>query len=188
MMTKRRRKSATLEEHTLLGIEISDFKARSSAALNHDLRNSWPRFARDDDLVYEFGTSLEITGTSIYPSERANDTYELSVHGHELRRGDFSLKLKDCQLRDEYGVPRYKSYRGQQLPVYESPPGLGMLDRRRGTGIWYSWVYVMPGLVHDMLLLLMQSRPLYISLHERKTGRERWIQSVSVQTTNPADE
>lgn len=188
MMTRRRRKSVTSEVHTVLGIEIGDYKAHASAALNHDLRNSCPRFARDDNLVYEFGTSLEITGTSIYPPERANDTYELSVHGHELRPGDFSLTLRDCQLRDESGLPRYKAYRGQQIPVYESLPGLGILEKRRGTRTWYSWIYVAPALVHDMLILLNQVRPLYLSLHEIKSGRERWLQSVSVQTTNPADE
>jgi hypothetical protein len=39
-----------------------------------------------------------------------------------------------------------------------------------------------------MLTLLGTGRQLYISLQERKQGRDRWVRSLSLQTTDPAEE
>ena len=187
-MAKRRGRQKTIEEYTLLGIEVAGYKARSESSLNYNLRGSHPRYARDEDLIYKFVTTLEITGVSTYPSERAGDTYELTLRGHESHPGEFSETLRDYQVRDEYGVPVYRKYRGDQIPVYDGPPGLATLNKRRGERIWDVWLPMAPRLVSDILSLLVHVRPLYASIHERKMGRDRWIQSLTVQTTNPADE
>jgi hypothetical protein len=55
-------------------------------------------------------------------------------------------------------------------------------------GIWTAWINVLPRLVSDMLAILNTSRPTWISLHETKYGRVRWIRDISIQTTDPAEE
>ena len=40
----------------------------------------------------------------------------------------------------------------------------------------------------DMLALLPQVRPLYVSIHERKVGRTRWINGLTLQMSHPAFE
>lgn len=65
--------------------------------------------------------------------------------------------------------------------VFSPPRGFGMLKRERGTGIWRAWLRVPPYLVSDMLSLSSQSRPLYVLLHEFKSGRDRWIKRFSLQ-------
>jgi hypothetical protein len=176
------------DEHTFLAIRVERYEVSTDASLNLDLKTSHPLFARDDDPVYTFVTSLEISGVSTYPESRAGERYEVRVRGEATHAGDFSLTLRDVQKRDEHGAPVYRSYHGEPLPVYQPPSGIALIERRRGTAIWDLWVAVAPRLVSDMLVLLAQSRPLFLSLHERKTGRQRWIESIGLQTTDPAEE
>jgi hypothetical protein len=72
--------------------------------------------------------------------------------------------------------------------VYELPNGIGPPERVRGTKDWTGWCWVSPRTVSDMLALLPNVQPLYISIHERKIGRKRWINGLTLQTTDPAEE
>jgi hypothetical protein len=44
---------------------------------------------------------------------------------------------------------------------------------------------VAPRFVQDALAILHLARPLYVSLHERKRDRARWVQGLTVQTIDP---
>lgn len=145
-------------------------------------------FTRSDDLAYEFSTTLHITGVCQAPIKRKGEKFSISVTGRELHAGEHSLTLKDFQARDEHWLPKYKMYRGEQIPVYDPPRGFGLLSRERGTGIWRAWFWMTPYLVSDMLLLLSQARPLFVQIHEYKSGRDRWIKSLSLQTMPPEEE
>ena len=98
------------------------------------------------------------------------------------------MTLDDAQVRDEHGVRQYRTYRGKSVPVYKAPRGFGLLQKDRGEKRWRAWVNALPRFVGDMLALLRADRELYIALQERRQGRDRWINSVSLQTTNPAEE
>jgi hypothetical protein len=71
--------------------------------------------------------------------------------------------------------------------VYRKPPGLGVLEKR-GERAWTGRVNVEARLVSDMLVLLMSGRPLFLAIDERKDGRTRWIDGITLQTTDPAEE
>ena len=43
-------------------------------------------------------------------------------------------------------------------------------------------------MISDMLILLGQKRRLYLSIHERKAKRARWVYGIALQTTDPAEE
>lgn len=176
------------DEHTFLAIRVERYEASTEASLNLNLKTNLPLFARDEDPVYTFVTTLKINGVSTYPEGRAGERYEVTVRGEAIHAGDFSLTLRDVQKRGEYGAPVYRSHRGEPLPIYQPPPGIALIERRRGAAIWDLWVPVAPRLVSDMLVLLAQTRPLFLFLHERKTGRQRWIESIGLQTTDPAEE
>lgn len=83
------------------------------------------------------------------------------------------------QARDKYNAPQYRTYRGKQVPVYVPPKGMGMIDKVRGELRWTG---------SDLLILLGQGRPLFIGIDERKHERTRWLHSVSLQMTDPAQE
>ena len=104
------------------------------------------------------------------------------------RPSAFDVTLSDCQARDDDGDRKYRRVRGEDVPVYEVPKGIGMIERVRGVGGWSGWCWISPRAVSDMLVLLPNVSPLYISLHERKIGRTRWINGLTLQTTDPAEE
>lgn len=185
-MTKRRKKTA--EEYTFLSIDVGDYSVRSEAALNYNLKQSHPTLYQDDDPAFEFITTLVVSGICRYPPDRKDDYYEITFMGGEFHAGHNSLTLKDYQARDKHGVPVYKEYRGESLPVFDSPPGLATLNKRRGENKWDSWICVKQELVRDMLTTLAHIKPVYLSIQELKSNRQRWIQSVTLQSTIPEEE
>ena len=186
-MTRRRKLKKPEEEHTHLAIRVESYEVSADASISMNLTMDRPLFYQDDDPVYEFVSTLKISGKSTYPENRAGDTYEVSVRGDESYRV-LALTLRDMQARDDCGVPIYRSYRGEQIPVFNRPPGFATMKRQRGTRIWDIWMRVAPRFVSDMLLLTTRDCQLYLSIHERKAGRDRWVEGLSLQTIDPADE
>lgn len=188
-MAKRRAKSRKAQvQHTHLAIKVESYEVSSDVSVNFNLRTFPLHFADDDDPVLEYVTALDISGVCIAPEARAGDAYEISIRGDEGRRSEKLLTLKDLQDRDEDRVPIYKTYRGENYPVYRDIPGIATLNKTRGENRWDAWIQVAPRLVSDMLALLPTGRPLYLAIHERKLDRKRWIESISLQTTDPAEE
>jgi hypothetical protein len=62
------------------------------------------------------------------------------------------------------------------------------LNKMRGEARWTGWLFTSTGFVRDMLVLLSHGRDVFLALHERRSGRTRWIQGLSLQTNDPADE
>ena len=183
-MARKQRK--VTREYTLLGLEVCGFQAAADAGINYEVKNL--RHCAPDEKVFKFDSSLEMSCVCIYPDERAGDGYELSAHGYECQPGDFESTLDDYHVRDEDYQRKYRKVQGSEVPVYELPKGIGMLDRIRGTKDWRCWAWVSPQTVTDMLLLLTGVSPLYVALNEVKIGRQRWIDGLTLQTSNPAED
>lgn len=186
--TKRRKRPE--EEHTHLAIRVEHCEASVEAAINYNVyspQSAWN--ANDDDPLHRFTTRLTVAGKSTYPDERAGDTYEVTIYGDNPGSGDVrAATLRDVQARDEHGSPKYRQYRGRQIPIYDPPPGMGLIDKIRGEPRWTAWLRVSPRFATDALALLTIGRSLFLAIHERKKGRARWVQSVSLQTNDPAEE
>jgi hypothetical protein len=110
----------------------------------------------------------------------------VTISGDDSPFSKTRLTVADVRERDEYRSPKYRKYRGGEIPVFKDVPGLGLLDK--GKTEWTAWVTLNPSLVSDMLVLLGSGSSLYLGLHERKEQRTRWVNSLTLQTTNPADE
>lgn len=177
------------EEHTNLALRVERCDVSVEAAVNYNVyapQSAWN--SDDDDPLYRFTTRLTVAGISTYPEERAGDTYEVTIYGDNLGSGDIRATLKDVQERNELGSPRYRQYRGRQIPIYKPTPGMGLIDKIRGEARWTVWLRVSPRFASDALALMSDGRSLFLAIHERKKDRARWIQSVSLQTTDPTNE
>lgn len=75
-----------------------------------------------------------------------------------------------------------------RVPICISPKGMGLIDKIRGEPRWTAWLHVWPCFASEALALCGHGRPLFMAVHERKSDRSRWIQSVCLQTTDPAEE
>lgn len=176
-------------EHAHLSVRVEHYEASARAGINHyafSPQDAWD--LEDEDPLYEFAMELRIFGIVTYPEHRAGNEFELTVYGEGARTRRLNLKLKDIQARDKNGVPQYRQYRGKQIPVYDPPSGMGMIEKVRGKQQWTAWLHGSSQFAADALALLGHSRELFLGIHERKAARARWIQAVTLQTTDPADE
>lgn len=180
------RKKKPTVEYELLSIALSGYRASVDASINHKARDK--RYQYADPSIYEFQSSLELEGVCDYPDERSGDRYFIKVNGWETEEGEFEARLSDRHVRNEDGTRKYRKVRGEEIPVYDVPEGLGLIEKVRGTKEWSGFCWVSPRTVSDMLALLPQVRPLYISIHERKVGRTRWINELSLQMSHPGYE
>lgn len=183
-MAERKKKSTP--EYNLLTIMIDDFSAHVSASVNFEVND--PRHCYKDTKVYRFESYLDIKGACTYPEDRAGDTYDMTVYGAKPIHGEFSMTLADCHVRDEKGFMKYRTVRGEKIPIYDVPKGIGHLDRRRGTQTWVGWTWAPSEIISNMLALLPHVRPLFLAIHEIRIGRQRWINSLTLQTTDPEED
>ncbi|RWH76836.1 MAG: hypothetical protein EOQ86_19595 [Mesorhizobium sp.] len=189
MPRKRTRQKRSEEEHTHLAIRVERCEASVEARINYDVyapQHAWD--LDDDDPLYQFTTQLTLVGIATYPEGRAGDSYELTIYGSDSDSRRVSATVKDVQERDEHASPKYRQYRGRQIPIYNPPSGMGLIDKIRGEPRWTAWLRVPPRFTSDALALLSDGRTLFLAIHERKKDRARWIQSVRLQTIDPAEE
>lgn len=176
-------------EHINLVLRVEHYDVGVAAGINH---NSYsPEFAWDlneDEPVYDFSAQVIVKGIAIYPDKRANESYELTFYTSDRSAQRLSITLKDIQNRDERGSRQYRQYRGKQIPIYSTPEGLGLLDKVRGEPRWTAWLMVSRKFASDLLIVLGHTKPAFLTLHERKEGRARWVQSVGLQTNDPLEE
>ncbi len=185
-----KRRPKVIDVYTEVVIQVGSYDAAVDAAINHVVYAPQNAFKLDDsDPVFAFKTRLVVRGVSTYPPERASDQYEFTIYGDDAPSQDIHTTLKDVQKREGgYGLPQYREYRGRQIPIYEPPSGLGLIEKIRGQKQWSVWVHAPTRFTNDLLTLLGHKRPLFIYLRERKNDRARWVQGISLQTVNPLDE
>lgn len=182
--------STEVTERADIGIKVTQHEVRLGASINHDAIA--PKYAwnsEGSDLVHEFTMHLTIRGIATFPPEHAADTYEISLYaGGASTVRNLATTLKDIQALDERDHPVYKKYRGRHVPVYAPPLGLALLNRNNGERCWRGWLQVTDRFASDAQTLLSQARPVYLSIGELRVGRTRWLASLNLQTTDPADE
>ena len=127
-----------------------------------------------------------VRGVASYPAERTGEKYEVTFRARDSPVS--RLRLKDIHARDKHHLPVYRQYRGGRFAVYEAPYGLGTMQRRRSDGTWQAYLFVDGSLTTNMLILLGRDRGLFLSIHEMKAERVRWVRNISLQSTNPAEE
>jgi hypothetical protein len=179
-MPKQRKRK---EDHTYIEARVESYEASLDASINSYAFG--PQYAwrlDEDDPVFRFNSNLSVIAILNYPEKRVGEEYEITFHGDEAPSKHLGLTLGDIHVRDEHGARQYRRYRGNEIPVNEPPKGLGLLEKVRGEPRWHGWLTTTPRFVTDALILLEQSRPLFLHIHEHKEGRSRWIRNISFQT------
>ena len=179
----------TSEMHTHLAIEVEGYEASVSVGVNHmayEPQYGW--HSDGEEPVYEFRNRLVVSGTATWPEDRTGDRYEVTLYGGESPVHDLNARLKDLAELDEHGSPRFRKYRGREVPVYQPPSGLAVLDKVRGEPAWRTYLFVKPAFVDQWLALLTASSGPFIGLHECRAGRSRWVRGIGLDTADPSEE
>ena len=184
-MAKKQKKKA--DEYEFVTINVDSYDVRTEAGTNVDVRVNSPHVISDDTPIYEFYTVIDLYGVITYPESRSNADFKLTIYGSE-KRGYPGLTLKDTLQVDSEGMTKMVKKKGAYYPVYNVPPGIATLEKVRGENRWHAWIFAAPDYTRDSLILLSSGKKTYVSIHERKVERRRWIQSLSLQTTDPLEE
>ncbi|MBZ9654020.1 hypothetical protein [Phyllobacterium lublinensis] len=189
MPQKKKRQNASADEHTFLAIRVDRYEVSVDAAINYNLYSPETAWDLDDGQpIYKFTTRLTVVGVATYPPQQKDDTYEFTIYGNDLGPRNLHATLKDVQARDEHGSLRYRTYRGRQIPIYIPPKGIAFIDKVRGERWWTASLWVLPNFASDLLVVLSSGRPMFLAVDAHKSERSRWIRSLSLQTTDPANE
>jgi hypothetical protein len=116
------------------------------------------------------------------------ERHQFTVYGDHRDGGDLDKRLRDFRIKDKNGESRYRKSQGRQLPVYEAPKGIGFVRKDRGAIGWNGCAWVPDRTVAMMLTLLERNGPVFAELHEHRVARNRWINGLTLQTTDPAYE
>ncbi len=174
------------EEYSSISVSVRNFKARVGASINSRVLDK--RFQHDEQRIYDFDSSLEISGISGYPDDRAGSEFIITVYGDQQDTGDLDARLKKYHVRDSKGELRYHKYKNGPLPIYNLPKGIGYLQKTRGVNRWDGCIWVVDHTVTQMLSLLNLNQVLFMEIHELKVLRNRWIRNFALRTTDPAYE
>ncbi|MER8687981.1 hypothetical protein [Mesorhizobium sp. M1136] len=185
----RKSKHPPEEEYTHLAIKVAHCEASVETRIEPEIYHPQYAWDLDDDTpLYRITTRLTLAGVATYPEGRAGEAYELTIYGSHSDSRRIKATVKDVQARDERGSRKFRSYRGRQIPIYNPPSGMGLIEKIRGELRWTAWLRVSPLFASDALALVNSGQSLFLAIDERRAKRARWIQGVSLQTTDPADE
>ena len=183
-MSPKKTKPRVQEE--FLTIEVEDFSASVNASINPQARE--PRPEIDKLRIFNFGSTIEIKGTCPSPDRRTIERYQITIYAPLTDELEANARLRDVYARDERGSIKYHKVHGLLLPAYVIPPGLGLLNRRRGPVTWDGCIWVPEQSITQMLVLLSKVQPLYLHIHVRRLDRTCWIDGLTLQTTDPSEE
>ena len=183
-MSTKKAKPLVREEY--LTIKVEEFDLTVETAINSEARKRHPE---DDSMsLFRYGASIDLMGTCISPTKRANESYRISINKSPPGRIDFDATLRDVHVKGDDGLPKFRKSRGELLPVYDIPWGLGLLTRKRGPTNWEGWIRVLEPTLTQILIVLNHNRPLYLRIRERRIDRTRCIDGLSLHTSDPTDE
>ena len=180
-MSQKRRKPRV--QYELLTLQVEDYSVTVNATISYQARE--PRPKSDKIRLYSFGHTIEIVGTCTAPDERARETYRIIMEPPVGDEPPFDATLSDVRVKDDNGLVKHRKVQGQVVPVYDIPEGLGLLGRKRGPIKWEGSVWLPEPTLMQTMIVLANKHPLYLQIHERKIDRMRWINGLTLQTTNP---
>lgn len=180
-MTKKKPK----ERYTDLLIRLVRHEVRVDAAVSYKFHESG--YIDADAPAYKHSTSLELVGECIEPPERAGYTYYITIYGVDSGSEPINHTIKDYRAIGKDGSPATKKTRNGYVPIYNPPPGIGLITKVRGEPEFGAFAHIAEHTVSSMLILLGENRPLYVTINELMTNRVRWVRRISVHTEK-ADE
>lgn len=182
-MPKRKKVEAVMHEHLL--IQVTEHAAYIDGGINPEIFE--PRRYWHKCKVYTSSNNLELTGVCRDPEDRSGSAYRISIHGDVDGPLNFDAILDDYHARDDSGNYKYRRRGDREMPVYDPPDSIGLLQRNRETAQWNGWCWLPLPIVSDMIALAFQTPTLYLALHEIKVGRHYKIRGIALYSREPED-
>lgn len=173
----------TKNQTALLFLEVEQRTVRVEAGLGWDVQNL--RRRHDTTRIYQFDGALTLAGSVSWPNGRAGESYKITVYGCQQGTHHLDITLARFASQDEHGNARHRTVRGRSVPDYDPPLGIGVLEKCRGQTYRAGAVWVPDTLLTQMLMLVLDRRPLYMQISELRAERRRWITKLTLRTDRP---
>lgn len=184
----RRKKAGPQPVYTILSILIDDYQAQTEIGINVHLLGTGSFGIDDEAPIHITDSRLWLSGSCTHPEERTGERYEMSLVAPTKPNPWMDRRIKDLHTRYANGSPRYAKRRGDLEPIYAEPPPVAWLKKIRGENTWSVHMWVAPQMITHGLGILASGKSVYLSIYERRISRKREVRSLSIQTTDPAEE
>lgn len=178
-MAKRKQQPAT----ELIVLEVEDYSAYTSYHFNWDVQQKNRRYP--ETKVFSISLSVELQCRAVYSDTRQGNAFD--VHLFHSPEGREALTLGDCVVRNKDGSPSYRTIRGFREPQYRLPTGVAVIEKARGNDRWSSFVQLPDGQMAFVMQMLHCSKPVYVSFHEMRENRRRWMLQFEMSHRHPDD-
>jgi hypothetical protein len=172
-------------EYSFLSLLVTDFNIRSSVCVNPEARDN--RYSAPETKIYEQNSTIDIQCSNIDPDEPLKDTYHFSLLGFPASHMNPDLALANYHVEDNRGFKKYRKLNDREVPVYDIPKGMNVIDKKRGERHWSSALWLTPAIVSDIIVLLLSGKDIYVACHVRCEDRVAWLNGFNLQTENPLD-
>jgi len=186
------RKKATRkpkDEWNTFGLRVFDYNVTLEWGFNSTIHDK--RFRSDDSPVYAANQYLHLDCVVIWPEEQEGDIYHITL-SEPLKDWffgpptDFNVKLGQFAVEDKDGNRKYGKYKGQEIPIYNPPFEIGMINK--SSGEYQAWARVEANFLAQMIKLVLSQNTLYVRIGEwikpkppgAGRGRNRWINGISI--------
>lgn len=176
-------------QYCLITLQLLSFDLDISGGINYEVRDTRNRSSYSK--VYSFNSRVNLHCKCLDPdgSGSVGDEYNFSVTASDTRAEFLSRTLKDYKALDDSGSPVSRRVRGREEPVYNVPHGVGFIENyNRHINARPAYLWLPPETISDMLTVLSVTDQLFVTVHQYKFERKRWIVEFTLQTKNPLDE
>jgi hypothetical protein len=186
-MSRKKSSRKKLEEWNSFGLRALDYNINFEWGFNSTIFDK--RFRSDDSPVYESHQYLNLSCVVLWPEEQSGDVYYLRL-SEPLKDWffgpptDFGVKLGEFPARAKKGNRKYRKFKGEDIPLYDPPYQIGMIEKNRGQ--FYASASVETEILSRMINLALSGKTIYVHLREilkpkpSGRGKNRWITGVSL--------
>jgi len=188
VMTRTKATNPTKDEWNSFGLRVTDHNVAFDWGFNSAIYDRNRR--SDESSVYESSQRLSLDCIVLWPEEQAGDHYHISL-SEPLKDWFFGppknlhAKLGDFVVTDKQGNPKYRKCKLGEVPIYEPPFQIGLIDKRPG-GL-SAFVTVQEEILSQMINLVLSKQATYVHLvevikpkPEGRRGKNRWVTRISV--------
>ena len=160
----------------------TEYSFLTSVVTNFDVRECSP-----STKIQEHHTAIDLACNNIDHESPLSDAYSFTIYGDTHPYSKLESTLEDCHEEDEEGFKKYRKQKGKEIPVYDIPKGLAVLNKLRGERHWSTALWLPRDIVTDMLVLLNGSKQVFAFVHLKHVNRDLWVLGFDLQTSNPLD-
>jgi len=187
MVRKKARKRKQIE-WVHFGAAVMDTEISVDSSINSKLSDR--RYRHSGVPIYDFKKYMSVRAVVIWDDDQVGE--EVWFHFYPMDKGRQKLILDDLHLKNKRtGEYRYRTHKGEQVPVYGEPEPIGYLRKNgkteKGKQRWDGHCEVSPEAMQDVMMILLSSKQAYLHVVGKPDRKMVHLIRASVSLGDPGD-